>query len=59
MDDIGGPAQFDDGFQNAFVEKNHALMVVGKEFAFVIADAVFAVKKVLVVQEINLHARLR
>jgi len=58
MHDVRRPAQLHHGFHHALVKEDHALVVVAEKRAIIVAEHIFAVEVVLIVQEIYLHAHV-
>ena len=56
MDDVWGPAQFSDCFQNAASEKNRALIIACDQFVLVVKSRDFFLKVLLVVDKVHLDA---
>lgn len=56
VDDIGVPAQFPDGFDDAFCVEDRPRIVVWVEHTLCIVVLGFPLEEVLAVDEINLHA---
>jgi hypothetical protein len=55
MDDVGGPAEFFDGFQGALTEKDRSQSIIIKPFFLLIMKDELALEKVLVLQKIYLQ----